>query len=353
MTIKKGSGLTIEKKLLEGVHVVSFPEFMPNKLRGSGFGLFSLILKIPFSIWNKFDLVISDCGHRPSALPAFLNQYLRGANHLSEWWDLFGEGGYYKEKPFYFRLFYGKLEKWFEVKSKRMVDGVIVLSSWMYNWAKKNGIKNIAIIRGGALTSTLKYSPPIKKSKVDKLIVAYLGMADTELDFIRPAFEAFSDPNIKQKVELWGFGKPVSRQKINEYKINDILVEKGWLDYLNDVSAISEVDVFLMVRKVNQNALAGWPNKLGDYLALGRPVLIHPYGDLNDFVAKNQEGFILVDFEKKSIVNALQDILNEKYDLEAMGKKNRILAESISWEKKSKEIIMFYDQIQKSKKKSS
>jgi glycosyltransferase involved in cell wall biosynthesis len=353
MTIKKSGGLGIEKKRLEGVDVVSFPEILPGKLKSSGFGLFSLIFKSFFSIKHRFDLVISDCGHRPSVLPAFLSQYLRGATHISEWWDLYGEGGYYSEKPFYFRVFYGKFEKWFELKSKKLADGIIVLSSWMFQKAKDLGLRNIAIVRGGALTTKLKYFPPTDKSKNRKLVVAYLGMAVTELELLRPVFEAFSEPSIKNKVELWGFGRQIPQQKLEEYGIEDVLVEKGWVDYLSDTSAINEVDIFLMVRKVNDNALAGWPNKLGDYLALGRPVLIHPYGDLVEFVTNHKEGFILVEFEKQSIIDALENVLSNNYDLLEMGKKNRELAESISWERKSAEILAFFDQINQTKNKKA
>lgn len=349
MTIKKKNGLKIEEKIIEGVAVICFPEILPNKLKSSGFGLFSLFYKIFFSLTNKFDLVITDCGHRPSAIPAFVNQYLWGSTHISEWWDLYGDGGYYKEKPLYFKVFYGNFEKWFEVKSKKLSDGVIVLSSWMYRKAKEIGLEKVAVVQGGAATSKLQFLELSKKAKDEKLVVAYLGMAETELELLKPVFEAFSDPIIKERVEFWGFGKHIPPLKMKEYGLDGILVEKGWIDYLKEIGPLSEVDVFLMVRKVNENALAGWPNKLGDYLAIGRPVIINPYGDLNEFVKANSGGFILVDFQKESIVESIKDLLAGKYNLQEMGLRNRILAESISWESKSLELLKFYDQVKESR----
>ncbi|SMD44626.1 Glycosyltransferase involved in cell wall bisynthesis [Aquiflexum balticum DSM 16537] len=338
--------LKFEKKTIDGVLIYVFPDLLPLKLKASGFGIFSLFFKTVFVGFNKFDLIISDCGHRPSNFPAFINQFLFGSIHLTEWWDFYGDGGYYNEKPWYFRIFYGKLEKWLEIKSKKKADGVIVLSNWMFNKALSTGIKNVKIIHGGALTSKLKYQKPLP-DRTGKIKLAYIGMADTELDLMIPFFNSLSDVRIKEKVIFLGFGNILNPLKKKQYGLDKILIEKGWIDYLNDTSVLEEIDVFVMIRKVNENALAGWPNKIGDYLALGRPILINPYGDLIDFVKDNPFGFIPVNFDEESIIQAIIKITSNKFDLIEMGEYNRALGESNSWEKKSGEIISFYKEITK------
>src|SRR5690554_4170602 len=75
----------VEKENLYNVSVLSYPDFMPSKLKSSGFGFISLIGKLIYTATHKFDLVISDCGHRPSGLPCKLNRKIYKSIYLSEW----------------------------------------------------------------------------------------------------------------------------------------------------------------------------------------------------------------------------------------------------------------------------
>lgn len=338
-------------KQLHGVKVIIFNDIIPTRFLSSGFGLLSIIGKLTIAVFKRFDLVISDCSHRPSGIPCFVNQFLFNSVHITEWWDYFGKGGYFDTKSILYKIMFGYFESWFEIKSKKIASGVVVLSKWMENRAMQNNISKscMCIIHGGTIVDQV-YFNKLKRQQNKKLTLGYLGMSDQECLFLIPFLEAISDPRISSYISFYSYGGYLSQKTIDHYKLNGIISERGWIDLLETNFAFSEVDVFVMLRKVDDIALAGWPNKLGDYLAIGRPVLINPYGDLIEIVNTNTSGFIIVEFNKESIVRGILDILNGKYNLDKGASANRMLAEKMSWQSKSKEILNFYFELNKSKR---
>lgn len=334
-----GSYKMIDK---ENIKIFLFPDFLPRKLKKTGFGLISLFYKVFFIAFRKYDLVISDCGHRPSSIPAFISQLKDGSVHITEWWDFFGEGGYYNKKPLLFKLTYGWLEKYFEIKSKLMANGVVVLSNWMFNKASQFGIENVKIIHGG----TLHKKVPIKEFRNEIIKIAYIGISDSELFFMKPFLLSITNSFFIGKFKFIGYGEEISEKFKKKFGLDECIYEdRGWLNYEKDLDSLSDIDLFLLIREPNNNALAGWPNKLGDYLSFGRAVFINPYGDLEEFVDLNSSGFVKVSFNESSITEELMNIFYGKYDLRLMGERNKILSETMSWNHKGKDLINFYQDI--------
>lgn len=329
-------------KLLKGVKILSFPDILPNKLVSTGFGFVSLLYKILFSLCNKFDLVVSDCGHRPSSIPGFISGFRKETIHITEWWDYFGEGGYFERKPWYFKITYGFFERRLELSTKRWADGVVVLSDWMRKKALSHGINKVKIIHGGCIEKEIIYNKLNADSR--KLNLCYIGISKSEFEFIKPILKVFQISKIKEKFNLICFGEKIDEEFKKEKGLDDnFFIEKGWINYEDGIDAVSEVDIFLMIRKPDKNALAGWPNKLGDYLAFGKPIIINTYGDVKIFVGNFPEGFIEVEYSEDSLFLELNKVLDGNYDLLKMGRFNLNLSKKLSWKSKASELIEFYN----------
>ncbi|WP_425639293.1 glycosyltransferase [Algoriphagus yeomjeoni] len=343
-TSKKGL-FNKTSQFINKVHVLAFADILPYRLVSTGFGFISVLSKIFFAISNKFDLVITDCGHRPSSLPGFLAAKRKNTIHITEWWDLFGEGGYYDRKPWYFKYSYGWFEKKLEIITKKKANGVVVLSEWMRSEAIKHGIEKIKIIHGGCFE---KKKPVNNDSNFSKKInIGYIGMSNSELEFIEPIIDAFKTNKIKDLFNFICFGEYLNIENLNKNDLNnDFFQERGWLNYEQSLDEITDINLFLMIRRPDRNALAGWPNKLGDYLSFGKPVLINIYGDISTFVKNNPEGFIVTEFNGDSLVNCLFRIFNGDFDLSEMGKKNFELSKKLTWKDKALELVDFYNQLQ-------
>jgi glycosyltransferase involved in cell wall biosynthesis len=166
-------------------------------------------------------------------------------------------------------------------------------------------------------------------------------MAESEIIELDPFLKALSNPDFKNEIRFITFGSYLRPQIIEKYKLNGIVEERGWIDYLKNVDKLDDVDVYVQIRRDNILSVAGWPNKLGDYLSNGKPILLFPYGDLVSFISDNPDGFITVNYEIESISLKIKEIISGKYDLLKMGIINRGIAEKNSWESKALEIIKF------------
>ena len=110
-------------------------------------------------------------------------------------------------------------------------------------------------------------------------------------------------------------------------------------------TSLNDIDIFLQLLDDNNMSRAGWPNKLGDYLAFGKPIILAPYGDVEKLV-ENQKGFFLISYNKEAIINKLLNIENlSPSTLFDMGIENLNLAETISWKNRARLVINIVKQI--------
>jgi glycosyltransferase involved in cell wall biosynthesis len=336
---------TIERR--QNVEIVSFPDILPAKVLQLGYGSISILLKILFVTNKKFDIVHSDTGHRPSAgFPCRWNRFLYKSRYISEWYDLYGHGGQYDNKHWLFKLLFGRYEIKSEIRNRLNADGVVALSEETRRRAIRNKIDDnkIIVIHGGADIDNIKYDNISELGENDKsqIVFGYIGMSDAELDDLEPFIKAFVKCSTELNIVFKTFGKKLSQSNIKRFGLNK-LIEAGWIDYFNNARVLNEVDVFILIKKDSAQNRAGWPNKLGDYLAAGRPILLNPYGDLCWFSQKHPKGFILTKWSESDIEEKINNICNGRYDLEQMGKYNREIAvNEYSWQSKSSKLEKFY-----------
>ena len=345
----KTSFFKINTLVYKGVKIKVFPDFFPAKFKSSGFAIWSTMIKIIYACLTRFDLCIADCGHRLTAWPCKVNKKIYHSFYISEWWDFFGKGGYVEKKSCLFKFFYGKIECYNEIVDKKKADAVIVLSSFMRRRAVECGvdINKIFVVPGGSIVDEVIPLYPNRShfGIGEKINIAFIGINDCELDNISPFIAALKSNNLRNKFKLILYGNGISHSKWEKYELSDVAEYRGWLDYAKDVSGLKDVDIFLQLLKDSDVSRAGWPNKLGDYLAFGKPIILSPYGDISEFV-KNQEGFFIVSYDKSSIISTLNRIVEMPFEkIQQMGVANYHLAQLISWKNRAKMIEMIVDQI--------
>lgn len=348
------NGLFFESIMIEGIKVICFHDILPLKIIKLGFGWFSIANRMFFSLVSPFDIVHAD-SHRPNAYyPCLINRLFHGSHFIIEWWDDFGSNGQLRNKNKLFKIFLGAWEKKTELSSKKNADGVIVLSEFMYQRAIKLGLlKNkLTIINGGADTDFIKYLPVNEKKEklnIDKetKTFGFIDSGDSDLTNLMPFVFAIRKLNNKFKVKFINYGNQISKEKINKYNLKEIVINAGWLDYYRgDASLLAAVDVFVLIKKNNTINKSGWPNKIGDYFATGRPILANLYGDIEKLYKNHNLGIIPVNYDENDIYEKMNDICQGKYDLKRMGEINRKFAEKcISWDRKARDLYDFYRKI--------
>jgi len=340
----------VVKEIKQGVHIYSFPEIVPIQMTRTGFGLLSLILKLFFVLFHKFDIVHSDNGHRPSSgYPCLLNRLLYKSIYISEWWDHFGKKGQYQTRPPFQKFIIGNYDLLFEKRNRKKADGVVALSKYTKKRALNYGIpeNKIKIIHGGSDIDKIEYiNHTQNKEKFginkDSLTFGFIGMNKLERFDLLPFFDAMnklSDLNIN----LLTTGEYLSKQFKKNYLENVQIHELGWLKYSDFAKAISCVDVFVLLSKENDQNKARWPNKLGDYLAAGRMILANPWGEIETMAKKYKTMFYITEWNSISVEKTIMKIFNNKEHLIEQAYQNRKIAETeYSWRQKAIELSKFY-----------
>jgi len=348
LTTNGNFSLITQSIIIDKVKIIIFPEIVPKKFSSKGFGILSLVLKLGYAFFTKFDIVHSDSGHRPaSGWPCIINKFVYKSKYFAEWWDFFGKGGQLDNKPKYFRMLLGKFESWSEINDKKKADGIIILSDYMKKRAIKLGFAEdkLKVIRGGADIENipqLTYLSTKEILRVDtkKLVFGYIGMSNNEVTDLSPFLKAIT--KFKDRILFVTFGKEIDKKIITKYHLENVLKEMGWIDFSKDAQKLGVVDIFILIKSDNVINNAGWPNKLGDYLACGKPILVTLYKSIEQFVKKYSDCFITCSWEIGDIEKKILKILNNEYDLVKMGLISRKIAEENSWDEKSKELRRFY-----------
>jgi glycosyltransferase involved in cell wall biosynthesis len=353
LTSQRGYGrFPYEKEMRDNVCILSFAEILPVSFRKGGLGILATLLKCIYIIGKDYDIVHSDSGHRPaSGLPCRLHKFLYRSLYVSEWWDYFGKGGMYDEMPFWYRITLGSYDTRAEISNKKKADGVIALSEFTKQRALAIGIKesNILVLHGGADVRSIQFIPNTdykKKYGLEKadLTFGFVGMNEGEVIDLEPFFQAIAKLPSSVKINIFTTGRKLSQSTKNKYFLGDNFIEFGWVDYIDYSEILSCADVFLLLQQDITTNIARWPNKAGDYLAAGRPVLTNNIGDIGLIASQNPGVFYMADWNEASVSACISEIYQHKPD-EPVFLRIRELANMHSWHNKATELVNFYKSI--------
>lgn len=194
------------------------------------------------------------------------------------------------EVPFYGRK--KTLTSWVKEKIKvylaRRATGMLVISKALVKYFKEQGIKNITV---NNMFVDSKRFENIKTDAKEKYI-AYCGTISPfkdGVDCLIRAFAYFSSSHSDYKLKIIGRFESIDAEK----------TLKGLVDSLNVVNKVEftgmvkpdemprllcGAQILALARPDNEQARYGFPTKLGEYLATGKPVVVTRVGEIGDFL---------------------------------------------------------------------
>ncbi|GAB6147245.1 glycosyltransferase [Desulfocicer niacini] len=339
----------------EKVKIIAFPDIVPDFMRRTGFGLLSVILKTFYVLVNNFEIYHSDAGHRPSGgFPIIFKKIFVPLIYITEWWDYFGRGGQFDNKKGIKKITHGYYDLIFEVPEKKIADGVICLSTGMFNRAKKlNSNNNIVIISGGSDIESIPFYPTVafrKKYNIStsSLTFGFVGMNREEVYDIMPFIKAIQDL-IKSGLDVTWYttGGYIPETIKKELNIGKELIEFGWVDYKYFSEILSCADCFILLQREDLKSYTRWPNKIGDYLAAGRPILTNPFGEMKRIVADNEHCFFTTQYNVESTTQIIKDIYINRPDQNLRCQIRGHAENEVSWNKKAQQLLSFYEKVKK------
>jgi glycosyltransferase involved in cell wall biosynthesis len=141
------------------------------------------------------------------------------------------------------------------------------------------------------------------------LVVGYLGLLETPRG-LGTAIQAMRDvrcrlPGARLVVIGSGRDEPAFREEARQAGVDDVVEFLGWLDYREALTRLRRCDVGL----VPHHATASWqttiPNKLFDYMSLGKPVIVSDARPTRRIVTEEGCGLVFRDRDIRALADAI------------------------------------------------
>lgn len=148
--------------------------------------------------------------------------------------------------------------------------------------------------------------------------IAYIGVLNNAKDGIGILIEAFAKihdafPNLKlYLVGPWHYDTPSHLQRIKALKLEDRIF---WMkEYPRDQipAILQHAELLALPRPDSKQAQGGFPTKLGEYLASGRPVCATTVGEIPDYLKDGESVFFAEPGSVDSFSEAMHRALRDK-----------------------------------------
>jgi glycosyltransferase involved in cell wall biosynthesis len=315
MVIADRRKVGIVKSEWEGVHVIETPDLLWGQLR-SGWDLWNLFARILYLNQVKESYDIIHCFEtRPATIyPALLYNRRCKIPLVTDWNDWWGRGGLIEEvRPAWYRLLFGGIETYYEEAFRRRGMGVTTISSALKQRATNLGVppENILHLPGGTFPEFFQSREKVvcRKHIGLPLSVPILGFSSLDshldLDIVLQALSIVA----KQypEVKLMVTGNP-SRSVLEQARVFGVENNIYLTGFLKDEELpwyLGCADLFVLPLADKVYNVGRWPNKMCDYMSLGRPTISNPVGDIKILFEDHQVGLLSqwdpVDFAKKIV----------------------------------------------------
>ena len=194
------------------------------------------------------------------------------------------------EVPFYGRAktLGNRIKEEIKVILAKRATGMLVISNSLEQYFRGKGIKSIAVIN---MFVDARRFDGIQISKNEKY-VAYCGTVSPikdGVDCLIKAFALFHKTHSDYDLIIIGRFESENAEKTLRALVKDLNVEcsvrfTGMVKPEEMPSLLCGANMLALARPNNEQAKYGFPTKLGEYLATGKPVIVTNVGEISDFL---------------------------------------------------------------------
>lgn len=204
-------------------------------------------------------------------------------------------------------------------------DGVIAISTYLKEKLLNDAKKKIPVLY---LPITVDFSYFMHTNiKSENKIKIFYGGSFGEKDgllFLLNAFEKMAALNSDLQLILTGKPPKQGMAEVIKFIDNSGYKERiNYLGYLNDkeyYEVMNGCDIFCMTRIDSQYAKAGFPFKLGEMLATGKPVIATRTSNVADYLTDKKNAILISPNSVDEIISAVEFILNDPIAAKEIGK---------------------------------
>lgn len=218
--------------------------------------------------------------------------------------------------------------KWLSKRSLAVADGIIVVSSYL-----KDKISDLTkgkipiLLRSISVdTANIPYMKPFSGSEISLFYAGIYGVKDG-VENLLDAFEILASSYPCLRLVLSGAGDPVRMQKIlNRIKCSEYNDRINYVGYLSDeqyYQLLCSVDIPCVPRVDSLCANAGFPFKLGEFLASGKPVIASSVSDVEKFISDRRHAILTKPGSVDELVSGIRYLLENTSEAIQIGMNGR------------------------------
>jgi len=234
---------------------------------------------------------------------------------------------------------------------KNLCAGLIVISSYLEE-KSRNLTQGKVPIHYLPISVDLNFFPEKQYGITSTVSLFYAGSFGKKdgLPVLLEAFDRLAGCYENLRLVLTGRGDPeamgnfFARLKKSPYK--DRIDFKGYLEEKDYYSLLNDVDIPCMTRLDLGFAHAGFPFKLGEFLATGRPVIASRVSDVDRFLTHGDNAMLVKAGSSNEICEAVEFLINNPQSAASIGMRGREVAKSFfDYKKQGKALFTFLENL--------
>lgn len=212
----------------------------------------------------------------------------------------------------------------FEKHASWYCDGLVTLSMYLYGkfekQLKEKAPVELVPISASVEGATAPTGVLIRKDRHQTILFGYSGSFG-EKDGIQYLLAAFNNVTKKNdNVELLLSGKGQNIEAVLANNANPRIKYVGYLADSEFYPFLNSCDILCMTRVGSVYANAGFPFKLGEYLATGKPVIASKVSDVDNYLIHGRDALLVEAENVNDLENAMVKLLSSSELREKLGK---------------------------------
>ena len=245
----------------------------------------------------------------------------------------------------------GRIANRFSSLMKAMSDGGIVISSHIEEKfrALTQGKVPIHYLPISVNMDRFPVIPRRTKSTISMFYAGSFGKKDGLLVLL-DAFDWLAAKYEGIRLVLTGKGDAEAMQEF--YARMDVsnfryrIEYKGYLDDDGYYSTLNDADIPCMTRVDLAFAHAGFPFKLGEFLATGKPVVVSRVSDVERFLVDRHSAMVVTPGSSEEVCKAVEFLIDNPESAAAIGRRGRNVAETFfDYQRQGKALLAFLENV--------
>lgn len=232
----------------------------------------------------------------------------------------------------------------------RLYDGIFCISKFLIDFYDKRGFRRERICLVPSTVDTGRFnhhfSPPLTFNYI--LYVGSLTIQKDGVNILIDSFARISDKYPELRLVLIGEADTLKEEMMLKGLVSSLKIDSERVVFLgklprNDIPAyLYNAEILALARPQNIISDAGFPSKLTEYLATGKPVVVTRVGEIPVYLQDNETAFLSEPDNPEAFADKLDFVLSNSAFAQEVGSRGKDLTATVfNYSYQAKRILEF------------